>query len=67
MAPVRQAKSGPARWDVQPAADAGPVSALTLDTSGADGAPMAVRKLMFRGARIERFKSAVLPAAARSR
>ena len=42
--------------EVQPAPDAGPVSTLTLNTSGADGAPLAVRKLMFRGARIERFK-----------
>ena len=53
--------------DVQPAPDAGPVSTLTLNTSGADGAPMAVRKLMFRAARIERFKGASPPAAPGSR
>jgi hypothetical protein len=53
--------------DLQPAADAGSVSTLTLNTSGTDGAPMAVRKLIFRGARIERFRSGAPPAAARSR
>jgi hypothetical protein len=54
--------------EVQPAASAGAVSTLTLNTRGADGAPTAPRKLMFRGARIERFKSAAAPpAATRSR
>jgi hypothetical protein len=40
--------------DVQPLAGAGPVSALTLVTRGADGAPLAPRTVIFRGARIER-------------
>ena len=40
--------------EVQPLAGAGPVSALTLVTHGADGAPIPPRRLMFRGARIER-------------
>ena len=53
--------------EIQPAAGAGAVSTLTLNTRGADGTPMAPRKLMFRGARIERFKSAAAPAATRSR
>jgi hypothetical protein len=43
--------------EVQPLADAGPVSALTLVTRDADGAPIAQRRLTFRGARIERMKT----------
>ena len=48
--------------DVRPAAGAGPVSTLTLMTRAADGAPIAPRSLIFRGARIERFTSAVTAA-----
>ena len=40
--------------EVRPLAAAGPVSALTLVTQGEDGAPIPQRRLMFRGARIER-------------
>jgi hypothetical protein len=40
--------------EVQPLAGAGPVSALTLVTLDADGAPIPQPRLMFRGARIER-------------
>jgi hypothetical protein len=38
----------------QPPADAAPVSALTFITVGPDGTPIGPRKLMFRGARVER-------------
>lgn len=41
---------------VRPLPGAGPVSALTLSTRGADGAPIPARRLTFRGARIERKK-----------
>jgi hypothetical protein len=40
--------------EVQPLAGAGPVSTLTLVTHDKDGAPIPPRRLMFRGARIER-------------
>jgi hypothetical protein len=53
--------------EVEPAAGAAAVSILTLNTRGTDSAPMAGRKLMFRGARIERLTSAAASAAARSR
>ena len=50
--------------EVGPAVGAGPVSILTLNTRGTDGVPMAPRKLRFRGARIERLKSAAASSAA---